>query len=152
MRQHVLEINLRAGSRSPSPGPQAPTHVQEQATLRKETISAFHTAVQDESGSDDEDDLLIPREKTKDEIEQEQEEYRRYLEQEVGENIGELVGIDRGPVDVDEESETEEGAGEELEEEKKKRRKRKKGGKTKEEKDHEFLMKCVFQISNLCLF
>ena len=45
----------------------------------------------DSEKSEGEDDLLIPREKTKDELEQEQEGYRRYLEQEVGQDIGDLI-------------------------------------------------------------
>ena len=143
MRQHILESNLRARSRSRSPGPQEPTHAQEQAALRKETISAFHTAVGNGSDNEEEDGLLIPREKTKDEIEQEQEEYRKYLEQEVGEDIGGLVEFEAGPVSLSADERNDAGSSGEREHapDAKKKRKKKKGGKTKEEKDHEFLMK-----------
>ena len=79
MRQAALEAQLQP-SRSPSPEPL--THVQEEAALRKETISAFHSA--GISNGDDEGDLLILREKTKDEHEQEEEEYRVFLEREIG--------------------------------------------------------------------
>jgi len=117
MRQAALEAQLQP-SRSPSPGPL--THVQEEAALRKETISAFHSVG---IGNGDEGDLLIPREKTKDEQEQEEEEYRVFLEREVGD----LHGIG------------------EVDERKKKREKKVKGvgPKSKEEVDQEFLMKCV---------
>lgn len=118
MRQHVLKSQLEATSRSPSPTLQEPTHVEEQAALRKETITAFHTAVASEKDAsvnggngdddgDDVDDFLIPREKTKDEMEQEQEEYREFLAREVGEDIGELVTVEdiRVAKDVDDDLE-----------------------------------------------
>lgn len=118
MRQAALEAQLQP-SRSPSPGPL--THVQEEAALRKETISAFHSA--GIGNGDDQDDLLIPREKTKDEQEQEEEEYRVFLEREVGNLHG--VG--------------------EVDETKKKKENKIKGvsPKSREEEDQEFLMKCV---------
>ncbi|KAG2153234.1 hypothetical protein DEU56DRAFT_907674 [Suillus clintonianus] len=68
----ALEANI---SRSPTPEPHIPTHTEEQRWLRDETRAAFHTAV-DES---DDDRLLVPREKTKGELEHEEEEYREYL-------------------------------------------------------------------------
>lgn len=75
--------------RSPSPTPQRPTHVEEQRALRDETINAFHLAV---SGDGDGDgDLLTLREKSKDELEH-QEEYRAFLEREVG-DVESLVRI-----------------------------------------------------------
>ena len=52
MRQHILQSQLNNTSRSPSPDPE-PTHVQEQAALRKETISAFHEAVKTKSDGED---------------------------------------------------------------------------------------------------
>lgn len=118
MRQAALEAQLQP-SRSPSPEPL--THIQEEAALRKETISVFRSA--GISNGDDEDDLLIPREKTKDEQEQEEEEYRVFLEREIG-NLH--------------------GAGE-IDERKRKKEKKVKGvsSKSKEEEDQEFLMKCV---------
>jgi hypothetical protein len=117
-------------SRSPSPEPL--THVQEQATLRKETISAFHTATT--GNNDDEDDLLVPREKTKDEQDREEEEYRAFLEHEVG-DLKDIIAI-----------EPYEGEGEAEEGQKKKKKVQKVDGtiskrKSKEDKDQEFLMK-----------
>ena len=65
------------------------THVEEQEILRRETIAAFHGAVD----SQVEDDFLIPREKTQDEREREEEEYRVFLEREVG-DLREVVSVD----------------------------------------------------------
>ena len=119
------------------------THVQEQEVLRKETIAAFHGAV-DKVG--DEDDFLIPREKTQDEREREEEEYRAFLEREVG-DLKDLVTVDGDDVS-EEEVKEEETKNEEDENEKKTKKKKSKKGteevkKTKAEKDQEFLLKCV---------
>ncbi|KAK0228294.1 KRI1-like family C-terminal-domain-containing protein [Armillaria fumosa] len=84
LRQVLLESTLNPTSRSPSP---ELTHVEAQHELRKETIAAFH---KDEADRDD-DDLLVPREKTKDELEEEEEEYRDFLQREVGGDLKELV-------------------------------------------------------------
>ncbi|EJD08084.1 uncharacterized protein FOMMEDRAFT_116527 [Fomitiporia mediterranea MF3/22] len=145
LRQHILNSNLKTTSRSPSPVPDGPTHAEEQATLRKETITVFHTAVPDDVASEDEDDILIPREKTKDEIEQEQEEYRSFLAREVGEDIGGLVTVEStGPALEDGEEEKERDSKQEENSEKKKKKKRKgKDKKSKEEADHEFLMNYI---------
>ncbi|KAI5123787.1 hypothetical protein M0805_009082 [Coniferiporia weirii] len=145
MRQHFLNSTLKSTSRSPSPVPAEPTHVEEQAALRRETISAFHTAVARDSAESDDDDILIPREKTKDEIEKEQEEYREFLTREVGEDISKLVTVE-GAEDVgareenDEEEEEAKDVEEKGEEKKKKKKKKSKEKKTKEQADHEFLM------------
>ncbi|EMD34170.1 hypothetical protein CERSUDRAFT_117663 [Gelatoporia subvermispora B] len=140
MRQHALASALNPDSRSPSPEPM--THVQEQAALRDETIAAFHTAIK----SDEEDDLLIPREKTKDELEQEEEEYRAFLQRAVGEDLKDLITIDENVVlqtekeDVKEEGDTIKGK-----QDKKKKKKDKKGEtkKNKKEDDQEFLMNYI---------
>ncbi|TFK74652.1 Krr1-domain-containing protein [Pluteus cervinus] len=148
-----------ASSRSPSPAPLP--HVEEQKLLRKETISAFHQAI-DSKGSDneDDDDLLILREKTKDEIEREEEEYRQYLEREVGSDLDELVTVEpiSEPAKQDNVGADGEEEGEEDRDKKKKKKKKKKGKekeviaessggpvkkKTKEEEDHEFLMNYI---------
>ena len=42
----------------------------------------------------DDDGLFVPREKTKDEQEREEEEYQAFLEREVGEDLQALVTID----------------------------------------------------------
>ncbi|KAH8115288.1 KRI1-like family C-terminal-domain-containing protein [Phellopilus nigrolimitatus] len=146
MRQHVLNSTLKSTSRSPSPVPL--THFEEQETLQKETISAFHTAVSaDSAGSDEGDDLLVPREKTKDEIEREQEEYREFLAREVGEDISGLVTLEEGEGARVMEEDENEGTNAIVEEsgEGKKKKKKKKGKeeKTREENDHEFLMNYI---------
>ncbi|KIM36770.1 hypothetical protein M413DRAFT_31398 [Hebeloma cylindrosporum] len=140
------KVNLEAmlnPSRSASPesdGPGPMTHVREQEVLRRETIAAFHGAV-DKVG--DEDDFLIPREKTQDERQREEEEYRAFLEREVG-DLKELVTVNVG--DVSEEEIKEEDVKNE-EEKKKKKKKSKKGSeevkKTKAEKDQEFLLNYI---------
>lgn len=135
MRQHALASALEeaAGSRTPSPEPL--THVEEQSKLRDETIAAFHTAV-DGKTSDEEDDLLVLREKTKDEIEREEEEYRAYLQREVGEDLSGLITV---------EAESGEGAAQAEEGERpkksKKEKKSAKSGKSKQDDDQEFLLK-----------
>lgn len=120
------------------------THVQEQQELRKQTISAFHTAV-DEENSDD--DLLVPREKTRDEREQEEEEYRDFLERNVGEDLQNLITLDDGDLPVAAKDDATPEPATETKEEKKRRKKEKKKakamGKNKEDEDKEFLMKCV---------
>lgn len=57
-----------------------PTFAQEETALKAETKKAFFGAG-DES---EEDDLLVPREKTKDEREKEDEEYAKFLKDNVG--------------------------------------------------------------------
>ena len=144
-------------SRTPPPeDEQHPlTHVEEQEILRRETIAAFHGAVD----SQVEDDFLIPREKTQDEREREEEEYRAFLEREVG-DLREVVSVDG--LGSDEESMKEEVVenedGKDTQAKKKKKKKTKKAKderdannkllngkqkKTKAEKDQEFLMKYV---------
>jgi protein KRI1 len=139
IRQAALASALDANtSRSPSPEPHIPTHTEEQRQLLEETRAAFHTAV-DES---DDDGLLVPREKTKDEIEQEEEEYRDYLKREVGEDLEGLVVVEDSGLGARDEKSEESPA------EKKERKKRKKKSaeakwESKEEGDQEFLMKSV---------
>ncbi|KAL1719819.1 KRI1-like family C-terminal-domain-containing protein [Schizophyllum commune] len=142
MRQVALENALDRGSRTPSPEPV--THVEEQRALRDETIAAFHTAV---DSADDEDDLLIPREKTKDELEREEEEYRTFLEREVGEDLSHLVSVESAAgtsAAVKADAEEEESPKKKKKKEKKKAEKvQDKGRKSKEEEDHEFLMNYI---------
>ena len=75
------------------------------------------------------------REKTRDEVEQEEEEYRVFLQREVGEDINGLVTVDKVP-----QVEVEIGAGDESREPPSKK---KKGKEKKSETDQEFLMKSV---------
>ncbi|KAF9523871.1 KRI1-like family C-terminal-domain-containing protein [Crepidotus variabilis] len=146
LRQAKLDSVLR-GSRSPSPSAEADqlTHVQEQEKLRKETIAVFHDAVPDTEG----DDFLIPRSKTKDELEREEEEYRAFLEREVG-DLNELVTIDASPEILQADNEhLSASADERLPGESKKKKKKTKsspndkGKKTKSEEDQEFLMNYI---------
>ncbi|OJA19430.1 hypothetical protein AZE42_02260 [Rhizopogon vesiculosus] len=140
IRQAALASALEANtSRSPSPEPHIPTHTEEQRQLLEETRAAFHTAV-DES-DDEHDGLLVPREKTKDEIEQEEEEYREYLEREVGEDLEGLVVVENSGLGAGNE-ESEEGPVEKQESKKKKKNSVAKG-KPKEETDQEFLMNYI---------
>ncbi|GJJ08425.1 hypothetical protein Clacol_002641 [Clathrus columnatus] len=95
IKQQALSSMLDTGSRSPSP--RNLTYQEEQETLRAEVISAFHSAVKNaESDVDDSegDDLLIPREKDKDEIERDEEEYREFLLREVGGDLRTLVDLE----------------------------------------------------------
>ena len=142
-----------SGTPPPEDEQQPLTHVEEQEILRKETIAAFHGAVDDQA----EDDFLIPREKTQDEREREEEEYRAFLEREVG-DLREVVSVDG--LGNDEESvkdevvENEDGKDTQGEKKKKKKKTKKakderdeplnrKQKKPKAEKDQEFLMKYV---------
>jgi protein KRI1 len=89
--------------------------------------------------------LLVPREKTKDELEHEEEEYREYLRHAVGQDLEGLIEIENSGMGAEAEK-GEEGVGE-----KKKSKTKKKGkeakGETKQEADQEFLMKSV-----MCLY
>lgn len=96
LRQVNLESNLNPDySHSPSPKPL--THIEEQRALRDETIAAFHPSVGND-GADDTDDLLVLREKTRDEVEKEEEEYRAFLETQVGTNLEDLVTVDSSTI------------------------------------------------------
>ncbi|KAF8891880.1 KRI1-like family C-terminal-domain-containing protein [Infundibulicybe gibba] len=122
LRQVALQSMLESDSRSPSPEPLP--HIEEQRVLRDETIAAFHHAVDEQ----DDGGLLIPRERTKDEQEREEEEYRAFLEREVGGDIRELVMVEPDSEVKDDEASM--GADPE--------------GKSKQEADQEFLMNYIF--------
>ncbi|KAG6866685.1 hypothetical protein C0991_000795 [Blastosporella zonata] len=140
IRQVALHSALNPDSRSPSPEPLP--HVEEQRALRDETIAAFHSAVKDED-----DDFLVPREKTRDEQELEEEEYREFLEREVGGDLKALVDIQPEP------STSNNGNGTILEGDVKNEKKTKlakarkaskdSSGKYKQETDQEFLMNYI---------
>ncbi|KAJ4483775.1 KRI1-like family C-terminal-domain-containing protein [Lentinula aciculospora] len=89
MRQVAIEAQLQPDSRSPSP--ELLTHTEEQQRLRDETIAAFHQVGDDDN---EDDDLFVSREKTKDEQEREEEEYRSFLEREVGGDLKALVTVE----------------------------------------------------------
>ncbi|KAJ7637613.1 KRI1-like family C-terminal-domain-containing protein [Mycena polygramma] len=140
----IRAANLQSAllSRSPSPehAPEPVTHVEEQRRLRDETIAAFHAAEGDE-----EEDWLVPREKTMDEVAHEEEEYRQFLENEVG-DLRDLVDVG-GPASVAEPSQEEDG----IKKKKKKKKENKsgeegasKGGeKSKQEEDQDFLVNYI---------
>jgi len=136
IKQHALNSVLNPQSRSTSPAPPVQTYAQGQEALRSETIALFRTAVEADS---DTDDLLIPREKTRDEIEQEEEEYQQFLWREVGNDIGGLLTIDEGIERTYEENEGDTTV--KKESKRMKRMKRTKSKNEKEQSDHEFLMK-----------
>lgn len=155
-------------SRSPSPSddadssaPQPLTHIEEQARLRAETISAFHADhsqkadAEEEEEDEEEGGLFTLRAKTQDEVRREEEVYRKYLERELRDSGVEGLEVLKGLVDVEEveggvkrEQNEEEGERKKKKKGKKERQEEKtKGGKEsrkgKEENDQEFLMKCV---------
>jgi len=138
IKQHALN-SILDGSRSPSPS--APlTYAKEQELLKDETVRAFKEAVPSDD-SDSEDDLLVPREKTKDELELEDEEYRDFLQREVGKeiNLKELITVEK---DVEVPQPDEEDDEVKLKKkEKKKRKDKSKKEKRSEETDQDFLVK-----------
>ncbi|KAF8740413.1 KRI1-like family, partial [Rhizoctonia solani] len=139
IKQQNLAALLESGSRptSPTSDPAPLTHAQEQAALRDETISAFHNAVKE----DEADDLLTLREGVKDEAEQREEEYRDFLQREVGEDISQLLWVEEGGVKIKEDdTNLAEDDQAKKEERKKKRAKRK---EHKQETDEEFLMNYI---------
>ncbi|KAG5731772.1 Protein kri1 [Termitomyces sp. T112] len=144
IRQMALQTALEPDERSPSPEPH--THVEEQRALRDETIAAFHDAVKDQD-----EDFLVLREKTQDEEALEEEEYRAFLEREVGGDLRKLVDVQ--PEEHPLLSTVEGGTVKDADKgkEKKKRQKAKEGkaskepfsAKSKQESDHEFLMNYI---------
>lgn len=129
MRQAALEAQLQHDSQSPEPEPL--THAEEQRRLRDETIAAFH---QDDHDNSDGDDLFVPREKTKDEQEKEEEEYRSFLQREVGGDLKALVAVEESLWKEEPNS----PSGGDINKKKKKRSKHSGKG---DQDDQEFLMK-----------
>ncbi|KAF8526002.1 KRI1-like family C-terminal-domain-containing protein [Hysterangium stoloniferum] len=137
IKQHALASMLETGSRTPSPEPEIVTHEHEQSALRAETISAFHHAVENGRNDENEDDLLVLREKTKDQIDREEEEYQEFLAREVGEDIEGLIAVENdmpgtalNVVGTDQNDSVSTG-------------KRESKGKAKQESDQEFLMNYI---------
>ncbi|KAG8689744.1 hypothetical protein FRC11_000885 [Ceratobasidium sp. 423] len=139
IKQQNLAALLESGSQptSPTSGPVPLTHAQEQAALRDETISAFHNAVQEEG----DDDLLTLREGVKDEAEQREEEYREFLQREVGEDISQLLWVEKGDVKVKEDSKP--VADNQVDKKEEGKRKKGKRKERKQETDEEFLMNYI---------
>ncbi|THH18677.1 hypothetical protein EW146_g2348 [Bondarzewia mesenterica] len=127
---------------SPEPSDRPLTHVEEQSQLRAEAIAAFHGSEPKGNDEDDEEGgLFTLREKTQDEIAQEEEEYRKYLEREVGDLKG-LVEVEKVEVEVE--------AGHENTDDKADKKKKKKNGdaeekekKSREDQDQEFLLNYI---------
>jgi protein KRI1 len=111
--------------------------------LRDETIAVFHSVVRGDNDTEDsdDDDLLILREKTKDELEKEEEEYRAFLQREVGEDLSNLVTVEESMVTAKDAVDADEP--------KKKPKKEKEPGqrgrsRSKQKTDQEFLIMFVF--------
>ena len=113
--------------------------MEEQHALRSETIAVFRNAV-----NDDDDPLLIPREKTKDEKEKEEEEYREFLAREVGEDLEGLVTIEEEVIG------SREGDMNEIKQKNSKKSKDKGKGKAIQETDQAFLMKYRVPATYMC--
>lgn len=105
----------------------------------------FKTALtsNDEEGSASDEDFLVPREKTKDEIEQEEEEYRVFLQREVGPNVDikELITVDDHVERIHEEGEGETRI---QPDKPKKKKKAKKDKERTEQSDQDFLVKYAY--------
>ncbi|KAG6861693.1 hypothetical protein C0995_013262 [Termitomyces sp. Mi166 len=147
IRQMALQsaLDLDGDARSPSPEPL--THAEEQRALRDETIAAFHDAVEDEV-----EDFLVLRGKTKDEQELEEEEYREFLEREVGGDLRQLVDVQSEEHPLVSAVEERPVSGLDTGKEKKKKKQKAKEGKaaketsstkSKQESDQEFLMNYI---------
>ncbi|KAI0317422.1 KRI1-like family C-terminal-domain-containing protein [Amylostereum chailletii] len=147
MHEHRIAAALE-GSRSASPEPaDGPTHVEEQERLRKETIAAFHASKDNEGEEEEEEEeeeggLFRLREKTQDEIEKEEEEYRRYLEREV-DGLEGLIEVDEDVDGIRVKDEEADGDMKNGKADKKKKKSKKEKGKEKgtlDESDQQFLM------------
>ncbi|KAF8150489.1 KRI1-like family C-terminal-domain-containing protein [Mycena galopus ATCC 62051] len=146
IRAANLQNALLSRSPSPDPAPELVTHAEEQRRLRDETIAAFHANVGSDDDGDEDDGFLVPREKTLDEVAREEEEYRRFLESEVG-DLRDLVNVDGAePAEPAEEGAEEEGT---KKKKKKSKEKKEKGGedgaagKSKQAEDQEFLVNYI---------
>ncbi len=141
----ALDVASTRSSSPDAPSP-PPTHVAEQAALRAETIAAFHPSSADTRNAEQEEEggLFTLREKTKDEVEQEEAEYRAYLEREVGPlekivDLGEEGEVGDGIRQQEEEIHVPSGGADPG----KKKKKGKKVARERKETDKEFLIKCV---------
>ena len=149
----ALDVATTRSSSPDAPSP-PPTHVAEQAALRAETIAAFHSGDAADAGyaeQQEEGGLFTLREKTRDEVEREEAEYRAYLEREVGPlekilDLGEEEKAEKWTLPQDEEDVHVHVPLDEAEDSRKKKKKKK--GKQiaekREETDREFLIKCVY--------
>jgi protein KRI1 len=115
------------GTHDAGEGPVQLTYAQESEALRAEVTAAFHSVADvlaSDQAEEGEDDFLVPREKSTRELDDEDEEYRRFLMDSVGEKeIDEALRIARVAEDSPSTAE----------------RKAKKSKKSKEEEDERFL-------------
>jgi len=141
-----------ATSRSVSPEASSsslpPTHFAEQVALRAETIAAFHADTEGVAEEEvvDEGGLFTLREKTRDEVELEEAEYRAYLQREVG-PLEEILDLgEEARVGDEIRWQEDEGSpvrsGESHTGKKKKEKKKGKVVEQRKETDQEFLIKC----------
>ena len=138
----ALDVSTRSSSpEAPSP---PPTHVAEQAALRAETIAAFHSSAADMGYAEQQEEggLFTLREKTSDEVEQEEAEYRAYLEREVG-PLEKILDLGEEGILRKEEEDMQVPLGDVGSEKKNKKKKGKKVVEKREVTDQEFLIKCV---------
>ncbi|QRV98074.1 Kri1 family protein [Ceratobasidium sp. AG-Ba] len=139
IKQQNLAALLESSSRPTSPTPTPLTHAQEQEALRDETISAFRNAVEDED--EDEGGLLTLREGVRDEAELREEEYKDFLNREVGEDLSGLMWVEKGDTKVEENGAQELGVASGISRSEGKKKGRRK--ERKEETDQEFLMNYI---------
>lgn len=131
-----LAANL-LGKPSDEQGPSVPTYAEEQEALRRETISAFHGAIDGDEGDDD--GLLVLRREFKDDVDEDDEEYRAYVQKEVG-DIKQLLWVDeeaRAAVRPDDEDEE----GQQVIAESSKKKEKRKKKKNPEDEAEQFLAK-----------
>jgi protein KRI1 len=144
----ALDVATTRSSSPEAPSP-PPTHVAEQAALRAETIAAFHSSAADTGYAEQQGEggLFTLREKTRDEVEQEEAEYRAYLEREVGPlekilDLGEEEKAEEWMLQKEEED-MRVPLGEADSGKKNKKKKSKKIVEKREETDQDFLIKYV---------
>ncbi|KAK4055204.1 Kinetochore protein Spc24 [Microbotryomycetes sp. JL201] len=83
-RQRVLaDPTLSVSDNAPDSSFQPLTHRQEELALKDEVKKAFMGSDSDQ-GEDDGDDLLVARDKTKDQVEEEEREYAQFLKENAG--------------------------------------------------------------------
>jgi len=88
----------------------------------------------------------VPREKTRDEVEREEEEYQEFLRREVGEDLHQLIEVDQDVIGVHQGVSDDQGdvnAKKKKNKGKEKEKRRPKPKEEKEKEDQEFLMKFV---------
>lgn len=139
----ALDASTTRSSSPEAPSPR-PTHVAEQAALRAETIAAFHSSAADTGYTEQQEEggLFTLREKTSDEVEQEEAEYHAYLEREVG-PLEKILDLGEEGILRKEEEDMQVSLGGVGSGMKNKKNKGKKVVEKREVTDQEFLIKCV---------